>query len=91
MNYKIVFTKDVEKAIKKWKRSNKPLFDKLKKVLNSIMETPREGIGHPEAMKGGNNITYSRHVTAHGRIIYNVFDDTITVVVIEVGGHYNDK
>ena len=55
------------------------------------METPREGIGHPEAMKGGNNITYSRHVTAHDRIIYNVFDDTITVVVIEVGGHYNDK
>ena len=55
MNYKIVFTKDVEKAIKKWKRSNKPLFDKLKKVLNSIMETPREGIGHPEAMKGGNS------------------------------------
>ena len=33
MNYKIEFTKDVEKAIKKWKRSNKPLFDKLKKVL----------------------------------------------------------
>ena len=24
-------------------------------------------------------------------MIYNVFDDIITVVVIEVEGHYNDK
>ena len=28
---------------------------------------------------------------SHDRIIYNVFDDIITVVVIEVEGHYNDK
>ena len=91
MIYKIDYSKDAIKVIKKWKKSNKPLFDKLRKVLNSIAETPREGIGHPEAMKGGNNITYSRHITAQDRIVYNIFDDIITVVVIDVEGHYNDK
>lgn len=46
MNYKIVFTKDVEKAIKKWKRSNKPLFDKLKKVLKiASWKRPVKGLG----------------------------------------------
>lgn len=89
MIYKIDYSKDATKVIIKWKKSNRPLFEKLRKVLNGIAETPREGIGHPEAMKGGNDITYSRHITAHDRIIYNVFDDIITVVVIE--GHYNDK
>ena len=91
MIYKIDYSKDAEKIIKKWKKSNKPLFEKLRKILNSIVETPRDGIGHPEAMKGGNNITYSRHITAHDRIIYNILDDIITVAVIEIEGHYNDK
>ena len=91
MIYKLDFSKDAEKIAKKWKKSNKPLFEKLRKILNSIIETPREGIGHPEAMKGGNNVTYSRNITAHDRIIYNVLDDIITVVVIEIEGHYNDK
>ncbi len=42
-------------------------------------------------MRGGNNVTYSRHITAHDRIIYDVFDDKIEVHVIDVGGHYDDK
>ena len=50
MIYKIDYSKDATKVIKKWKKSNRPLFEKLRKVLNSIAETPREGIGHPEAM-----------------------------------------
>ncbi len=91
MIYKIDYSKEAEKVIRKRKKSNKPLFEKLRKVLNSIVQTPREGIGHPEAMKGGNDITYSRRITAHDRIIYNVFDDIITVVIIEVEGHYDDK
>ncbi len=91
MTYRIDFSKDAETVIKKWNKSNKALFEKLRKILNSIAESPRSGIGHPEALKGGNGITYSRRITAHDRIIYNVFDDIITVVVIEVEGHYNDK
>ena len=60
------------------------------KVVN-IAEDPRHGIGHPEPMIGGGNITYSRHITAHDRIIYNIHDDEIYVIVVEVEGHYNDK
>lgn len=71
MTYRIDFSKDAETVIRKWKKSNKTLFEKLRKILNGI--------------------TYSRRITAHDRIIYNVFDDIITVVVIEVEGHYNDK
>ena len=36
MIYKIDYSKDAIKVIKKWKKSNKPLFDKLRKVLNSV-------------------------------------------------------
>ena len=34
---------------------------------------------------------YSRHITAHDRIIYDIYDETLVVLVIETEGHYNDK
>ena len=48
-----------------------------------MADHPRTGIGHPEALKGGNDITYSRHITAHDRIIYDIYDETLVVLVIE--------
>ena len=62
-----------------------------RKNNKAIAEDPRHGIGHPEPMIGGGNITYSRHITAHDRIIYNIHDDEIYVIVVEVEGHYTDK
>lgn len=46
---------------------------------------------HPEALKGRDGITYSRHITAHDRILYNVYEEEVIVVILEVGGHYDDK
>ena len=45
----------------------------------------------PEALKGGNDVTYSRHITAHDRIIYDIYDNTLVVLVIDTEGHYSDK
>ena len=56
-----------------------------------IEKHPRSGTGHPEALKGGQGITYSRHLTAHDRIIYDIYETTVTVLVITLEGHYNDK
>lgn len=30
-------------------------------------------------------------VVAHDRIIYNIYDETITILVIQVEEHYKDK
>ena len=91
MIYNIDFSESTKKAIAKFKKSNPIFYKKLGKILEDIQEHPRTGIGHPEAMKGGNNITYSRHITAHDRVIYDIYDETIRVMVLEVEGHYNDK
>ena len=91
MNYEIRFVPSVENTIKKWKKSNPHLHKKLIKVLQDIAVHPRTGIGHPEALKGGSDITYSRHITAHDRIIYDIYDERIVVLVVEVEGHYHDK
>ena len=33
----------------------------------------------------------SRHISAHDKIIYDIYDMEIHVLVLEIEGHYNDK
>lgn len=89
--YAIKFDSAVDKVIAKWKKSNPIMFKKLKKVLKSIANDPRKGIGKPEAMIGGRDMVYSRHITAHDRIIYKIYDMEVYVIVVDVEGHYDDK
>ena len=91
MKYNVDFTKDAQKVVKKWKKSNPILYKKLVAILDEISIHPRTGIGHPEPLRGGNDITYSRRISAHDRIIYDIHDETVTVLVIDVEGYYDDK
>lgn len=52
---------------------------------------PKTGKGHPKPMIGGNSTRWSRHITAHDRIVYDIHDEEITVIVIQVENHYDDK
>lgn len=85
------FDPKVRKVMSKWKKSNPNLFRKLGKILDAIQDDPRSGIGHPEPLVGGGGITYSRHITAHDRIIYDIYDFEVHVLVIDLEGHYDDK
>ena len=91
MMYNIDFVPSVSKVIAKYKKSNPQVYKKLEKLLHDIQKHPREVIGHPEPLVGGNDITYSRHITAHNRIIYDIYDELIMVMVVDIDKHYNDK
>lgn len=89
--YTLIFVPEVEKIISKWKKSNIVQYKKLKRILIAISEDPHHGIGHPEALIGGGGITYSRRISGHDRIIYDVYDDKVCVLIIDLEGHYQDK
>lgn len=91
MTYTIRISHGVDKVIAKWKKSNPDLFKKYRRIFEELLEHPKTGLGHPEPLKGGKDMTWSRHVTAHDRIIYDVYEDIVEVYVLEVEGHYNDK
>lgn len=64
---------------------------RYKKIYKELLEHPKTGLGHPEALRGGGDITWSRHITAHDRIIYDIYEEVVEVYILEVEGHYNDK
>ena len=89
--YTIEYSKEADKTLRKWKKSNPNLFKKAANILLDIMQHPRTGLGHPEALVGGGDITYSHRITAHNRIIYDIYDSRIAVLIIQGEEHYNDK
>ena len=91
MTYEIHYTPSASRTIKKWKKSNKALYKKFETLLHELIEHPRTGTGHPEPLVGGRDITYSRRITAHDRIIYDVLDNVVTVLVLQLESHYDDK
>ena len=91
MMYIVSLTSEAQKTLSKVKKSNSKLWNKVQKVLHEMADNPKIGTGHPEPLKGGRSITYSRRISAHDRIIYDVYDDRLVVLVIKLEGHYNDK
>ena len=91
MTYDIAYTKDADKAIAKYKKSNPTAYKKFLQLQKEIIDHPRTGRGHPEPLVSGNNITYSRRISGNDRIIYDIYDDIVVVLIISVEGHYGDK
>ena len=52
MMYTIRVSDGVDKVIAKWKKSNPNLFKKYKKIYKELLEHPKTGLGHPEALRG---------------------------------------
>jgi len=91
MSYQIEYSNEAQKIIRKWKKSNPQSFRKLYRLLPELEQHPRTGTGHPEPLIGGNNISYSRRLSGQDRIVYDIYDDVVTVLIISAEGHYGDK
>ncbi len=89
--YRIEFTPIAAKSVAKYKKSNPMQYKKLVKLLHELMEHPRTGTGHSEPLKSGNLITYSRRISGQVRLIYDIYEKKVTVLILTVEGHYDDK
>ena len=91
MSYEIQYSDKAREVIEKYKKSNPIAYKKIYRLIPELAEHPREGTGHPEPLKGGDGITYSRRISGKDRIIYDIYDDILIVLVVSVEGHYDDK
>ncbi len=89
--YILDFTKNATKEIAFLKKSDTISYKKVSKLLEELQEHPRTGTGHPEPLTQGNDITYSRRINKKDRLIYDIIDEVVTVLVITTKGHYDDK
>lgn len=78
-----------KKELKAHKKSgNKASIKKLETILKELSSTPYEGTGKPEALKHDLSGYWSRRINQKDRLIYKVYEERVTVIIISAMGHY---
>nr|WP_315155381.1 Txe/YoeB family addiction module toxin [uncultured Flavobacterium sp.] len=87
--YQIIIKATAEKDLSKHKKSGDlASIKKIIKILNELKDHPYTGSGNPEPLKFELSGYWSRRINKKDRLIYEVHDDIVTVVVVSALGHY---
>ncbi len=92
MSYSLRLTSTAIKDINRHKKSgDKKLLQKIADLLIELREHPRTGTGQPEKLKHDLEGYYSRRINKKHRLVYDIQDDIVTVLVLSAYAHYGDK
>ena len=90
MNYVIELSERAESDIIKLKESgDKQALKKLDKLIDELREHPETGTGSPERLRYTGK--WSRRINRKHRLIYEIFEQIVTVQIVQAYGHYDDK
>jgi len=66
-------------------------YQKALTLIAELYEHPRTGTGKPEPLSGDRTGQWSRRITKKHRLVYEIRDMEVIVIVLTAYGHYNDK
>lgn len=89
--YVVEFTENARQDIILLQRNAPHAVKKVFKLIEELKEHPRSGTGQVEQLKYFRNETWSRRITREHRLVYEIHDDQILVLVIASYGHYDNK
>lgn len=91
MSYQIVYTELAENHLDSLRLNEPNHYKKALKLIRELEEHPRTGTGHPEQLRGNMSGNWSREISKQHRMVYQIFDTEVVVIVISAYGHYSDK
>jgi toxin YoeB len=66
--------------------------NRLEKIISELSEEPRAGIGKPEQLKHYKEDEFwSRELNKRDRVVYQIIENEVIVIVVSALGHYKDK
>lgn len=84
MPYKVIFTPQASEDVLKLQKTCPEAIGKLAKLLDEL----KTGTGMVERLKHYSEDTWSRRITREHRLVYQIHDAVIEVLVISAYGHY---
>ncbi|MBR4339840.1 MAG: Txe/YoeB family addiction module toxin [Bacteroidales bacterium] len=91
MAYRVKYQRQAIEDAARLQKDEPQAFKKLLKLEAELKEHPRTGTGHPEQLHGDRSNQWSRHITKKHRLIYEIYDNEVVVLVLTAYGHYGDK
>jgi len=89
--YRVRLLPSAEEDMIRLRRSEPKAFNKALDLLDELMEHPRTGTGHPEPLSGDRAGQWSRRITLKHRLVYEIRETEVVVLVLTAYGHYDDK
>ena len=90
--YELSFKEEAEEGILRFRKSgNVQALKKLAVLLDELKIHPTYGTGKPERLKGDLLGKWFRRITEKHRLVYEIFEEVVTIEVLQVYGHYGDK
>jgi toxin YoeB len=83
----IIYTPKAREHLDFWVKSgNKANLKKILLLIQSVQQTPFDGIGKPEMLKHELSGLWSRRINQEHRLVYEVKEETIFIYSLK--GHY---
>ena len=89
--YNLDFTFDAKADLAKLAMSEPKVYAKAVRFIEELKTHPKTGLGHPEPLKGNPEGRWSRELTKKHRLVYQIFETDVVVLVLSSYGHYDDK
>lgn len=90
MIYELVFSRQAKEDLFRLKQSEPQAFKKASKLLLELVEHPTAGSGKPEKLKGNRSGQWSRRISHKHRLVYEIQEEQINVLILSAHGHYDD-
>lgn len=92
MSYHLVLTPEAEHHLELWHKSGqKKVLLKIVQLFEELCKHPKTGTGKVEQLRGDLEGYWSRRINKESRLIYKIEEQTVTVYVVSLSGHYGDK
>ena len=91
MIYKIVIKEQAEYDLLRLAKEEPKAFLKAQSLIDELREHPKTGTGHPEPLRGDRAGQWSRHISKKHRLVYEIRETEVVVLVLTAYGHYDDK
>ena len=86
--YIVRLSSDAQADLIHLRRNLPQAFKKAVQLLSELEEHPRTGTGQVEQLKHFDNETWSRRINREHRLVYEIHDKEVLVLVISAYGHY---
>ena len=91
MIYNVIVAPRAEKDLKRLLENEPKAYSKAIKLIGELYEHPRTGTGKPEPLLGERSGQWSRRISKKHRLVYEIHDTEVIVLVLTAYGHYSDK
>lgn len=91
MSYNVIVSPKAQEDLKRLLDHEPKAYAKALSLIGELYEHPRTGTGKPEPLSGDRSGQWSRRISKKHRLVYEIQDTDVIVLVLTAYGHYGDK